>query len=545
MSSNILAGTAPPSAYLALAVTFVALAYWLLARDSRLKHLPPGPKGLPLIGSMLEMSDIDSMPKRAAEWAREYGEIFHTKVGLEHYIWLSSPQAVKDLMDKRGNIYSSRAHAPMINLVSNENRVNFMPYNDKWRKVRNLLHAALNLETSVMYKPVQDFETKSVLWELLHVKDDHEFYNINRRYSASVIMLVTYGRRITSWADPLYDEIFTIIRHFTLASAPGVWIADTVPSLAKYIPSRLLQNWKNIGRKWHEEDAKVYMRLYNDCLEKIKDGTAPDCFIKDIETIGTRKNNVGPELAAYTAGALIEAGSDATTTALNNVILACLLYPEVVEKAHEELDRVVGKDRMPTFDDEPNLPYIRGFAKETLRWRATTKVGTCHATTKDDWYKGYFIPKGAVVVLNWWALHYDTERFEDPDRFDPSRYIDDTLTPAEAMNSPDPMARGHFTFGAGRRYCPGIHVAHNSLFINIARILWAYNIRKSVDANGDVLEPPLNAEPGFLLTPVKFPCHFEIRSQQHADIVEKTWAEAQREGLDMRKLRENAGVKKD
>ena len=367
-----------------------------------MKHLPPGPKGLPIIGNMMLLADTDKMMRMAKEWADEYGEIFYTKVGLSHFIWLSSPTAVKELMDKRGAIYSSRASSPMINMVSNNERVNFMPYSDKWRTIRNILQSALNLQTSSTYKPVQDFESKQAVWEILHARSDEDFSDINRRYSTSTIMVITYGQRVPSLSDPMYQDVLKIVRHFSLATAPGGWMIDTVPMLADIVPEFLLQNWKTTARQWYNEDAEIYLTMYRKLMQDIKDGIAPDCFLKDLARDKLEKNPIPDVTAAFAAGALIEAGSDATTTALNNVILACLLWPEIVSGAHEELDRIVGRKRMPDFSDEPNLPYIRAMAKETLRWRASTKIGTAHATTRDDWYKGYFIPKGAVVVLNWW-----------------------------------------------------------------------------------------------------------------------------------------------
>lgn len=125
----------------------------------------------------------------------------------------------------------------------------------------------------------------------------------------------------------------------------------------------------------------------------------------------------------------------------------------------------------------------------------------------------------------------DGSRWKDPQRFDPSRYLDDPLTEAESMAQADANLRDHFTFGAGRRNCPGVHIAHNSLFINIARLFWAFNIRKSVDENGNDIEPSTAAQPGFLLTPVKFPCKLEVRSDKHAAIIEQAWSEAQKEGF--------------
>lgn len=129
----------------------------------------------------------------------------------------------------------------------------------------------------------------------------------------------------------------------------------------------------------------------------------------------------------------------------------------------------------------------------------------------------------------------DERRWEHPERFDPTRYLDDSLTEAESMAQANPEYRDHFTFGAGRRNCPGLHIAHNSLFINIARIMWAFNISKPVDEHGIPVEPSTKALPGFLLTPVKFACHFEPRSEAHRSIVEKTWGQARDEGLSWRR----------
>jgi cytochrome P450 len=77
-----------------------------------------------------------------------------------------------------------------------------------------------------------------------------------------------------------------------------------------------------------------------------------------------------------------------------------LLHPEVQERAHEELDRVIGDKRLPQFEDEAALPMVRAIVKETLRWRPPTVMGVPHAVIQDDTYKGYFIPKDTMVIDN-------------------------------------------------------------------------------------------------------------------------------------------------
>ena len=99
-----------------------------------------------------------------------------------------------------------------------------------------------------------------------------------------------------------------------------------------------------------------------------------------------------------------------------------VLYPEFQRKAQEEIDRVIGNDRFPTFVDQANLPYLDAVVKEVLRWApvgplggftilrlpcsrgliAWGLLGIPHAAAEDDVYEGYFIPKGSTVIANIW-----------------------------------------------------------------------------------------------------------------------------------------------
>ena len=169
-------------------------------------------------------------------------------MGEADWIWLNDSKAVSDLLDKRGAKYSSRPPMPMfMDAGSNGNRQPFMPYNEKWRKVRKLSHAALNANAIASYKPVQDLESKQVLYDTLHAKDDTAVYDINRRYSTSVIMTVAYGHRVPDWSDPWIQKIFQIMEHATIMAEPGKWLVDVFPSLAK-LPPWMVQNWWAIGR---------------------------------------------------------------------------------------------------------------------------------------------------------------------------------------------------------------------------------------------------------------------------------------------------------
>ena len=335
-------------------------------------------------------------------WHRQYGDVFYTKIGATDYIWLSSPQAVKELMDKRSSIYSSRPPSPLAQDVASAGRRQlFMPYGPRWRSIRKHSHALLNLGSSIKYQPVQDYESKVLLTQLL--QDADSFASINRRYAASVIMQITYGQRIPSWDAPLIQRIYGVLDRFTEMTAPGAWAIESFPFLAS-LPQWLLGNWKTHGERIHALDREVYMHLWTELKRATDAGTAKDCFTKTFYQNSPASAGIDDLSAAYTCGGLIEAGSETTGTVLNNFVLAMLLFPETQRVAQEELDRVVGAGRLPDWGDEENLAYLRAMMKEVLRWRPVNKAGMMHASSEEDWYRGWFIPKGCVVMLNWWCV---------------------------------------------------------------------------------------------------------------------------------------------
>jgi cytochrome P450 len=188
------------------------------------------------------------------------------------------------------------------------------------------------------------------------------------------------------------------------------------------------------------------------------------------------------------------AGAETTSAVMAWWTLAILAYPETQERAQAELDAVVGRTRLPTFADYPHLPYIRAMVKEALRWRPVDPVGLPHRSIEDDWYEGMFIPKGTVCIANVWHLNRDPEIYgEDAAHFNPARHLD-----ANGEIAPGPLdtkEEGHVTYGFGRRLCVGRHVANNSLFIDIAILLWALKIERKKDATGKLL--PLDVD-GFV-----------------------------------------------
>jgi cytochrome P450 len=185
------------------------------------------------------------------------------------------------------------------------------------------------------------------------------------------------------------------------------------------------------------------------------------------------------------------AGADTSSAMMSWWTLAMLANPDIQARAHAELDAVIGRTRLPTFADYLHLPYIRAMVKELLRWRPVAPIITPHRTTEDDWYEGMFIPKGTICLANAWHMNRDSEIFgQNAEDFDPARYLDASGDIAPGVC--DLKKEGHFSYGFGSRICVGRHMEDNSLFINIAILLWAMKFERKKDASGRFL--PLDVD---------------------------------------------------
>lgn len=120
------------------------------------------------------------------------------------------------------------------------------------------------------------------------------------------------------------------------------------------------------------------------------------------------------------------------------------------------------------------------------------------------------------------ATNFDESRWDRPSEFFPERFLGYDESAATYINITDPTQRDHWSYGAGRRVCPGVHLAEKSLYLNISRLLWGFNMMKK-EVNGEVIEPNSGMVPGWLSIPAPFECDIRVRSEQHSKIITKEW----------------------
>lgn len=358
---------------------------------------------------------------------------------------------------------------------------------------------------SKQYTSLQDVETRQVMYDFLQSNDfDTSFH----RMTASLVYALAYGKRFSSGDEEEVVEVGDLMRNIVEGMTPGKWMVEIFPIL-NYLP-RPLAPWKRLGEALFRRQAKFFL----DHFAKAQNVLSWNWCKRALDLKSLTSKISATELAC-TIGVLYEAGSDTTAASLNDFIAACLLHPEEARKAQEEIDSVIGLDRLPGFDDMAKIPYTMGFLQEVLRQRPITPVGIPHSPNQDDEYMGYHIPKGAVVLPNLWTMGTDEDVFYDADKFMPERWIENPKLPIA-------------TFGFGRRICSGRHIALSSIRIAATRTLWAYNVKHAYE-NGKRLEiDPLARTQDSVSKPSPFKVEFHIRSQEHREVVERSWTTAEK-----------------
>lgn len=340
---------------------------------------------------------------------------------------------------------SSKVPAPLAHdVVTGGLRQFTMRYGPQWRAYRHVSHQVLSTPMTASFIPVQEFEAKQLLYDIaFDNKNQRDFYWHVRRFSFSIHMTATYGRRVNSWQHEDVRQANKTSKILGQVSKPGSFLVDELPFLAN-LPS-FLQPGRSRAASYTKPILDARLRLWNRLKKELEAGHAPKCVGRELlENESFWKGQGLAEVdAAWNISGLAEAGSETSFVTMNNLILHLAASPDAQKRAYEELMRVVGPDRTPVFDDVQNLPYIRACVKEMLRLRPVPIWGTKHFTDADVKYKDYVIPKGTVLLANTSFLGQDPQRYDEPFTFRPERFLNYPKYSAEYAAG-DPYKRDHF-----------------------------------------------------------------------------------------------------
>lgn len=510
----------PPAQLIATAVAgivvplILVLVRWTLG-TLRPKNFPPGPPITPGLGNLLQMPM--SKPYLAFhKWFREHGDLVGLKIGTGNLIIINTPQIVHELFDRRGANYSGR---PINHILTKhvfplpeDKAVAILQYDDYYRRWRKSFNYVLSPAGIKRVLPI--LEAEATNFSRLCLDGGKDYVRNLHFWGIASPLAITCGRRMDDIPED-YTETFVanqnaLIELIIPGASPPV---DVFPVL-QYIPEWLGASWKAAARAAHKdnlEDRMMYLRYSQDQYARIKKDPGSIGLPCLMANIMANQEEASPGTPGFTDVELAHLGAsisgaavDTTVVTLKSLMLLFAINPDIMRKVQAELDRV-GNGRPPRADELDQLVYLRACISETIRFRPTTPSALPHTLQKDDYFGGYFFPKGTTFIANAWTLSHNEDDFDRPDQWVPERFLDNAygLRPTryaalveasggtsnqKAMDVDNPSTqpanlgsrRALYAFGSGRRMCPGIDFAFTSLLLAASKTLWAY----------DVLPPP-------------------------------------------------------
>ncbi|KAF7375538.1 putative monooxygenase [Mycena sanguinolenta] len=443
-----------PTATLVAAVISAGYLFWNSA--ARKNNLPPGPRRWPLIGSVLEIPQTCQWVT-FSKWAKTYGNIVYVDALGQPIIVINSAKVANDLLDKRGSIYSDRPRLMMPTLIGGTNSFVLQSYTESWRQQRKIVAQEFSPSAVRRYHPLQETEARKLVHCLLD--NPSTLARQTQLRIGAIILRVVYGHYVTSENDPFLTTCLTSMEIFSKATTPGVWVVDVLPML-RYIPSWLPGGgFLQIAKQWRKIVMDATWDPYLWCKKNLATGTVllPNfCAQYLVEADGNLSEEQEDRLA-WAATSVMGGGLDTNTSSILTFFHAMILNPSVQRKAQEEIDRVIGPNRM------------------------------AHALSQDDVYDGMHLPKGSVVIPNVWHMLHDPEVYPNPMEFEPDRY--------QGLDSEMDKVT-NISFGFGRRACPGKYFAEGTFFAVVSTVLATCEISPTQDTEGNAVLPDISYTSG-------------------------------------------------
>ncbi|OBZ76382.1 O-methylsterigmatocystin oxidoreductase [Grifola frondosa] len=515
----------------------VALVVFMLNRifvRRRFRPLPPGPKGFPLIGNVLDMPTSHEW-KTFAKWGDRWGDIISVTLFGQPIVVLNSSQHAFDVLEKKSAIYSDRPTIVVGGEMIGWNRaLVLLPYGNTFREYRRLLFQLIGTRQSVtLLHPFLDEQTRNFIVRLHGAPND--VVKQVRKAAGSIILMMSHGYKVQEGEDPIVNAVDKATEEFALCTAPGAYLADIFPirecrplyfacrahlASVRYIPSWFPGGgWKKtLGAQ--RENLRIMSDVPHEFVKRhMAAGTAIPSF-----TSANLEGNVTPEREEFIKWAATSLYGGRcpflshpcrrfpkpqltilqTVSAINTFFLAMTCNPDVQRRAQQEIDAVIGSDRLPNSADREQLSYVTALFLEVLRWNPVAPLGVPHRLTEDDIHAGYLLPKGTIVIPNIWKFLHDPHTYEDPMTFNPNRFL------SSQSRAPERDPR-EVAFGFGRRICPGLNLADASIWLSCAMSLAAFDISKATE-DGVVIEPSLEYSTGTISHPPPFKCSIKPRS---------------------------------
>uniref|UniRef100_A0A8D3CZS5 Cytochrome P450, family 1, subfamily B, polypeptide 1 n=1 Tax=Scophthalmus maximus TaxID=52904 RepID=A0A8D3CZS5_SCOMX len=478
---------------LACVTLLVSLHLWRWLRQRAAPGLP-GPVAWPVIGNAAQLGNAPHL--YFARMAQKYGDVFQIKLGSRTVVVLNG-DSIKQALVKQGPDFAGRPDFTSFQCVSNGNSLAFGTVTDWWKVHRRVAQSTVrmfstgNPHTKKTFEHHVLCEVQQLLQLFVGKTEQHRYFQPMTYLvvsTANIMSAVCFGNRY-SYEDEEFRQVVGRNDQFTQTVGAGSMV-DVMPWL-QYFPNPIKTMFDNFKRL--NLEFGIFIR--DKVLEHRK--TIESSTVRDMTDTGLTG---GEDFVTPAVADIFGASQDTLSTALQWIILILVKYPEMQVRLQQEVDKLVGRSRLPSIEDQPQLPFIMAFVYEVMRFTSFVPLTIPHSSTKDTSIMGYPIPKNTVIFVNQWSINHDPAIWSHPETFDPQRFLDQN----GALNKD--LTSSVLIFSLGKRRCIGEELSKVQLFLFTALIAHQCHITT------DPARPPiLDYNYGLTLKPHAFSIAVSLR----------------------------------
>ncbi|XP_051908127.1 cytochrome P450 2K1-like isoform X1 [Hippocampus zosterae] len=471
-----------------LLLVYALSSAWIPQENS---NEPPGPRPLPLLGNLLQL-DLKRPYNTLVEMSKKYGPVFRVYLGSKKVVVLAGHKVVKEALVNYAEEFGDRDILRIVSQYNNGHGV-IWSNGDSWKEMRRF--ALTNLKDFGMGKKACEdkiIEECQYLLEVVRNFKGNAFDTTQPiNYAVSnIITSIVYGDRF-NYDDPEFNAMVDgMNRRIQLAGSPSAQVFNLSPWLGKWLPQN--KEFFRLTSDYTKTTLEMFSQL-RESLNPLLPRSLVDAFFirkQELEESGITNSHFHDENLIWTVQNLFAAGTDTTAATLRWSLLLMAKYPEIQDKVHEEVSRVIG-DRQVRTEDRKNLPFTDAVIHETQRLANIAPIALPHRTSQDVTFRGYFIKKNTTVYVLLTSVLHDESEWEKPYSFHPDHFLDKDgkLVKNDAF----------MPFSAGRRACLGESLARMELFIFFVTLLQHFRFQPSPGVSEDSLD--LTPRVGFTISP--------------------------------------------
>ncbi|KAJ0098592.1 hypothetical protein Patl1_19944 [Pistacia atlantica] len=449
---------------------------WLMKKSTRsIPSLPPGPRGLPLVGNLLSIEP--ELHRYFAKLSENYGPIMKLKLGTKLCIVISSPTLARHVLKDHDANFANR-DPPAVALPFSFGGADILwkSYGHEWRKLRKVFVAELMSKKALDACHTLRRQKVVEMVEEVHGKvgSPINIGELTFLTALKVIMNMLWGASLpgenkSSNGVQIRELVEEIVE---LLGAPN--ISDFFPPLARFD----LQGLRTKMNKLMHSFDKIFESLIDNqmkagmvCGEDGNEDNGSKDFLQFLLELKQQGDEASLSLNQI-KGLLMDVfvgGTDTTSTTLEWAMAEMLQQSEIMKKACKELEEVVGNENIVEEFHLDKLHYLNAIVKETLRLHPPTPFLIPHNPSVTCTISGYTIPKGSRIILNVWKMQRDSEAWKNPLEFQPDRFQNDSENGYYHGKN-----FNFLPFGSGRRICAGMPLAEKFLPYLLATLLHSF-----------------------------------------------------------------------